>query len=209
VQRNIVPRAHRCWTYGPGRNQDKPSVTSCLAPAIERQTSVLLLVSVGTTFRTDRPLARLPKWPQTQSGLDPAHFIHARKQGALHHLGQTNPSLGQAGRPGYPQPPSQTGLEFFRREGVQAMERRQRRSRQKEDGHRRRTGSGRRGRPRRNPMTWGSHLPGRTKNRAEPVLAIILGRDIWLKVRIVSLHVVRLSPIMMCNLGRQIGVCLA
>jgi hypothetical protein len=36
VQRNIVPRAHRCWTYGPGRNQDKPSVTSCLAPAIER-----------------------------------------------------------------------------------------------------------------------------------------------------------------------------
>jgi hypothetical protein len=26
---NIVPRAHRCWTYGPGRNQDKPSVLSC------------------------------------------------------------------------------------------------------------------------------------------------------------------------------------
>jgi hypothetical protein len=36
VQRNIVPRAHHYWTYGPGRNQDKSSVTSCLAPAIER-----------------------------------------------------------------------------------------------------------------------------------------------------------------------------
>jgi hypothetical protein len=23
VHRNIVPRAHPCWTYGPGRNQDK------------------------------------------------------------------------------------------------------------------------------------------------------------------------------------------
>jgi hypothetical protein len=23
VQRNIVPRAHPCWTYGPGRNQDR------------------------------------------------------------------------------------------------------------------------------------------------------------------------------------------
>jgi hypothetical protein len=23
VQRNIVPRAHPCWTYSPGRNQDK------------------------------------------------------------------------------------------------------------------------------------------------------------------------------------------
>jgi hypothetical protein len=29
VQSNTVPRAHRCWTYGPGRNQDKPSVISC------------------------------------------------------------------------------------------------------------------------------------------------------------------------------------
>jgi hypothetical protein len=29
VQRNTVPRAHHCWTYGPGRNQDKPSVFSC------------------------------------------------------------------------------------------------------------------------------------------------------------------------------------
>jgi hypothetical protein len=36
VRRNIVPRPHNCWTYGPGRNQDKPRVTSCLAPAIER-----------------------------------------------------------------------------------------------------------------------------------------------------------------------------
>jgi hypothetical protein len=26
VQRNTVPRAHHCWTYGPSRNQDKPSV---------------------------------------------------------------------------------------------------------------------------------------------------------------------------------------
>jgi hypothetical protein len=23
MQRNIVPRARHCWTYGPGRNQDK------------------------------------------------------------------------------------------------------------------------------------------------------------------------------------------
>jgi hypothetical protein len=42
VQSNTVPRAHPCWTYGPGRNQDKPSVLSCLAPTIERQISVLI-----------------------------------------------------------------------------------------------------------------------------------------------------------------------
>jgi hypothetical protein len=41
VQSNIVPRAHPCWTYGPGRNQDKPSVLSCLASTIERQISAL------------------------------------------------------------------------------------------------------------------------------------------------------------------------
>jgi hypothetical protein len=29
VRSNIVPQAHHCWTYGPGRNQDKPSVISC------------------------------------------------------------------------------------------------------------------------------------------------------------------------------------
>jgi hypothetical protein len=58
VQHNTVPREHHCWMYGPGRNQDKPSVTSCLAPAIERLISALLLVSVGTTFRTDSWLAR-------------------------------------------------------------------------------------------------------------------------------------------------------
>jgi hypothetical protein len=39
---NTVPRAHHCWTYDPGRNQDKPSVPSCLAPAIERQISALI-----------------------------------------------------------------------------------------------------------------------------------------------------------------------
>jgi hypothetical protein len=36
VQRNIVPRAHHCWTYGLDRNQDKHRVTSRLAPVIER-----------------------------------------------------------------------------------------------------------------------------------------------------------------------------
>jgi hypothetical protein len=41
VQSNTVPRAHPCWTYGPGRNQDKPSVFSCLAPTIEGQISAL------------------------------------------------------------------------------------------------------------------------------------------------------------------------
>jgi hypothetical protein len=35
VQSNTMPRAHHCWTYGPGRNQDKPRVFSCLAPTIE------------------------------------------------------------------------------------------------------------------------------------------------------------------------------
>jgi hypothetical protein len=35
VQSNTMPRAHPCWTYGPGRNQDKPSVFSCLEPTIE------------------------------------------------------------------------------------------------------------------------------------------------------------------------------
>jgi hypothetical protein len=39
---NTVPRAHYCWTYGPGRNQDKPSVLSCLAPGIKRQISALI-----------------------------------------------------------------------------------------------------------------------------------------------------------------------
>jgi hypothetical protein len=39
---NTVPRARNCWTYSPGRNQDKPSVLSCLAPAIERQISALI-----------------------------------------------------------------------------------------------------------------------------------------------------------------------
>jgi hypothetical protein len=29
VRSNTVPRAHHCWTYGPGRNQDNPSVISC------------------------------------------------------------------------------------------------------------------------------------------------------------------------------------
>jgi hypothetical protein len=29
MQHNTVPRAHHCWMYGPGRNQDKLSVTSC------------------------------------------------------------------------------------------------------------------------------------------------------------------------------------
>jgi hypothetical protein len=29
---DIVPRAHHCWTYGPGQNQDKHYVISCLAP---------------------------------------------------------------------------------------------------------------------------------------------------------------------------------
>jgi hypothetical protein len=42
VRSNIVPRAHPCWTYGPDRNQDKPSVLSCLAPTIERQISALI-----------------------------------------------------------------------------------------------------------------------------------------------------------------------
>jgi hypothetical protein len=42
VQSNTVPRAHPCWTYGPGRNQDKPSVPSFLAPTIERQISALI-----------------------------------------------------------------------------------------------------------------------------------------------------------------------
>jgi hypothetical protein len=42
VQSNIVPRAHLCWTYGPGRNQDKPSVLSCLALTIERWISELI-----------------------------------------------------------------------------------------------------------------------------------------------------------------------
>jgi hypothetical protein len=37
VQSNTVPRAHPCWTYGSGRNQNKPSVFSCLAPTIEGQ----------------------------------------------------------------------------------------------------------------------------------------------------------------------------
>jgi hypothetical protein len=42
VQSNTVPRAHHCWTYGPGRNQDKPCVFSCLAPTIEGQISALI-----------------------------------------------------------------------------------------------------------------------------------------------------------------------
>jgi hypothetical protein len=42
VRSNTVPRAHHCWTYGPGRNQDKPSVFSCLSPTIERQISTLI-----------------------------------------------------------------------------------------------------------------------------------------------------------------------
>jgi hypothetical protein len=42
VQSNTVPRAHRCWTYGPGWNQDKPGVFSCLAATIERQISALI-----------------------------------------------------------------------------------------------------------------------------------------------------------------------
>jgi hypothetical protein len=42
VRSNTVPRAHPCWTYGPGRNQDKPSVLSCLAPIIEKQISTLI-----------------------------------------------------------------------------------------------------------------------------------------------------------------------
>jgi hypothetical protein len=42
VRSNTVPRTHPCWTYGPGRNQDKPSVFSCLAPTIERQISALI-----------------------------------------------------------------------------------------------------------------------------------------------------------------------
>jgi hypothetical protein len=42
VRSNAVPRAHPCWTYGSGRNQDKPSVPSCLAPTIERQISALI-----------------------------------------------------------------------------------------------------------------------------------------------------------------------
>jgi hypothetical protein len=42
VRSNTVPRARPCWTYGPGRNQDKPSVLSCLAPTIERQISALI-----------------------------------------------------------------------------------------------------------------------------------------------------------------------
>jgi hypothetical protein len=45
--------------YGPGRNQDKPRVASCLAPAIERQISALLLVSGGTTFHTDNMLSKI------------------------------------------------------------------------------------------------------------------------------------------------------
>jgi hypothetical protein len=74
---------------------------------------------------------------------------------------------------------SEKVIEFFGRtvhQGAQAMGRRQRRGRRKEDreeAHRQR----REGRPRRNPTTWGSHLLGRTKNRAETVLALILGRD--------------------------------
>jgi hypothetical protein len=42
VRSNTVTRAHSCWTYGPGRNQDKPSVLSFLAPTIERQISALI-----------------------------------------------------------------------------------------------------------------------------------------------------------------------
>jgi hypothetical protein len=42
VQSNTVPRARHCWTYGPGRNQDKPRVLSCLAPTIEGQISALI-----------------------------------------------------------------------------------------------------------------------------------------------------------------------
>jgi hypothetical protein len=42
VPSNTVPRAHPCWMYDPGRNQDKPSVLSCLALTIERQISALI-----------------------------------------------------------------------------------------------------------------------------------------------------------------------
>jgi hypothetical protein len=35
VQSNTVPRAHHCWTYGPGRNQDKSRVSCFLASTIE------------------------------------------------------------------------------------------------------------------------------------------------------------------------------
>jgi hypothetical protein len=31
VHCNTVPRAHPCWTYGPGRNQDKTCVTQLLS----------------------------------------------------------------------------------------------------------------------------------------------------------------------------------
>jgi hypothetical protein len=41
VPSNTVPRAHPCWTYGPGRNQDKPSAFRFLAPTIEGQISAL------------------------------------------------------------------------------------------------------------------------------------------------------------------------
>jgi hypothetical protein len=56
VQSNTVPRARPCWTYGPGRNQDKPSVFRSLAPTIEGQTSALT-TSYCRDYILHRPLA--------------------------------------------------------------------------------------------------------------------------------------------------------
>jgi hypothetical protein len=54
VLSNIVPRAHRCWTYGPsaGTRINFVSLIAWHRPLRDRPWR-LSLVSVGTTFRTD------------------------------------------------------------------------------------------------------------------------------------------------------------
>jgi hypothetical protein len=92
VQSNIVPRAHLCWTYGPGRNQDKPSVVSCLAPTIEGQPWRLLLVSVGTTFRTD---SWRPPWGKRALKVNPSSapsmVIRTEYRGTRYSMGSSDP----------------------------------------------------------------------------------------------------------------------
>jgi hypothetical protein len=69
---NTVPQAHHCWTYGPVQNQDKSSVLSCLAPAIERQILALITSQCWDYFPHRRGAWWLlaMAWPWSSCGVN-------------------------------------------------------------------------------------------------------------------------------------------
>jgi hypothetical protein len=94
VLSNIVPRAHLCWTYGPpaGTRINLVLLIAWRRPLRDRPRR-LLLVSVGTTFRTD---SWRPAWgkrvPKVNPPSTPSMVIRTEYRGTHYSMGSSDPS---------------------------------------------------------------------------------------------------------------------